>query len=160
MTVSMVSTPHLRWCLSHFVTGVAVASYQVPGAVRGITVNSFTSVSLDPPLVLLAVARTAQAAHHLSQVPFTINVLTEHQADIARLYAGRPEGSVKATWQPSFGGLAPALAEALAVFRCRPWATYDGGDHLLQLGLVVSAEVGEAAEPLVFDRGRFTLVAA
>lgn len=160
MSISVVSPRHLRWCLSHFVTGVAVASYQVEREVRGITVNSFISVSLEPPLVLLALARTATAAQYLSRVPFTINVLSEHQADIADLYAGRGRGSADVSWLPSADGLAPALAGALAVFRCHPWQYYDGGDHLLQLGLVVDAEVVGSDEPLVFDRGRFTLVAA
>lgn len=156
----MVNTNHLRWCLSHFVTGVAVASYRVERDVRGITVNSFTSVSLDPPLVLIAIARTAHAALHLSRVPFTINVLSEHQAEIADLYAGRLPGPVDVSWHPSDGELAPALAGAVAVFRCRPWQRYDGGDHLLQLGLVVDAEVAGNDPPLVFERGRFTLIAA
>lgn len=144
-STSMVDPQHLRWCLSHFVTGVAVASYQAQQEVRGITVNSFTSVSLDPPLVLLALARTARAAHHLSRVPFTINVLSEHQADIAHLYAGRTQKPIDVAWQWSDDGPAPTLAGALATFRCRPWQSYNGGDHVLQLGLVVDAEVPVAA---------------
>ena len=79
---------HLRSCLSRFVTGVAVVSYLADGEPRGVTVNSFTSVSMDPPLILVSLARTAKAACHLSEVPFTINVLKASQFDIAMQFAG------------------------------------------------------------------------
>ena len=81
---------HLRSCLSRFVTGVAVVSYVVDDEPRGVTVNSFTSVSMDPPLILVSLARSAKAVDHLSAVPFTINVLKASQFDIALQFAGRP----------------------------------------------------------------------
>jgi len=149
---------HLRSCLSRFVTGVAVVSYVADGKPRGVTVNSFTSVSMDPPLILVSLARTAKAAGHLSEVPFTINVLKASQLDIAMQFAGRPREGLRVTWQASDGDLAPVLDGALATFRCRPWQAYDGGDHVLQLGQVAEADVSSEEEPLLFDRGRFAMV--
>jgi flavin reductase (DIM6/NTAB) family NADH-FMN oxidoreductase RutF len=122
---------HLRSCLSRFVTGVAVVSYLADGEPRGVTVNSFTSVSMDPPLILVSLARTAKAACHLSEVPFTINVLKASQFDIAMQFAGRPRDGLRVAWQAPADGLAPVLNGALATFRCRPWQAYDGGDHVL-----------------------------
>ena len=149
---------HLRSCLSRFVTGVAVVSYLADGEPRGVTVNSFTSVSMDPPLILVSLARTAKAACHLWKIPFTINVLKASQLDIAMQFAGRPRDSLRVTWEASADDLAPVLHGALATFRCRPWQAYDGGDHVLQLGQVAEADVSGEEEPLLFDRGRFAMV--
>lgn len=145
----------LRRCLSRFVTGVAVVSYRVGGETRGLTVNSFTSVSLDPPLVLVSVARSARAAAHLGHVPFTVNVLGAAQLDVALHFAGRPRDPLQVTWQSTGDNLAPTLAGALASFRCHPWHSYNGGDHRLHLGRVVEAAGRPDGEPLLFDRGRF-----
>jgi flavin reductase len=149
---------HLRSCLSRFVTGVAVVSYVVDDEPRGVTVNSFTSVSMDPPLILVSLARSAKAVDHLGSVPFTINVLKASQFDIAMQFAGRPRAGLSIRWDGVDDGLAPAIPGALATFRCRPWQAYDGGDHILQLGQVVEAAVSGDEEPLLFDRGRFAMV--
>ena len=158
MNAASLEPRHLRSCLSRFVTGVAVVSYVADGKPRGVTVNSFTSVSMDPPLILVSLARTAKAAGHLSEVPFTINVLKASQLDIAMQFAGRPRDGVRVAWHASGGDLAPVLGGALATFRCRPWQAYDGGDHVLQLGRVAEADVSGEEEPLLFDRGRFAMV--
>ena len=158
MTTTSLEPRHLRSCLSRFVTGVAVVSYIADGEPRGVTVNSFTSVSMDPPLILVSLARAAKAAGHLSEVPFTINVLKASQLDIAMQFAGRPQEGLRVAWQASDGDLAPVLDGALATFRCRPWQAYDGGDHVLQLGQVAEADVSSEEEPLLFDRGRFAMV--
>jgi flavin reductase (DIM6/NTAB) family NADH-FMN oxidoreductase RutF len=146
---------HLRDCLSRFVTGVAVVSYRAEGATRGLTVNSFTSVSLDPPLVLVSVARSARAAAHLGHGPFTVNVLSAAQLDVALHFAGRLRDPLQVTWQATSDHLAPALAGALATFRCDRWRSYDGGDHRLHLGRVVEATARGEGEPLLFHRGKF-----
>lgn len=146
---------HLRACLSRFVTGVVVVSYRAEGEVRGLTVNSFTSVSLEPPLVLVSVARSARATNHLGHVPFSVNVLSASQLELARHFAGRPRDLVDVIWQSTGDDLAPTLAGALATFRCRTWRSYDGGDHRLHLGLVIEADAQDDGEPLLFDRGRF-----
>ena len=158
MTIPALEPQHLRSCLSRFVTGVAVVSYLVDDEPRGVTVNSFTSVSLDPPLILVSLARATKAVDYLHEVPFTINVLKASQLDIAMQFAGRPREGLKIGWREGEDGLAPTLSGALATFSCRPWHSYDGGDHVLQLGEVVHAEVTAGDEPLLFDRGQFAMV--
>jgi flavin reductase (DIM6/NTAB) family NADH-FMN oxidoreductase RutF len=153
---STVEPLHLRACLSRFVTGVAVVSYRAEGEIRGLTVNSFTSVSLEPPLVLVSVARSARATPHLTRMPFSVNVLSSAQLDVARHFAGRQPDPVEVTWQSTDDDLAPTLAGALATIRCRPWQSYDGGDHRLHLGHVMEVDVHDDGEPLLFDRGRFS----
>lgn len=158
MKNSPLEPRHLRSCLSRFVTGVAVVSYRAGGELRGLTVNSFTSVSMDPPLILVSLARNAKAAEHLGEGPFTINVLKASQFDIAMQFAGRPREGLRIDWRDDDDELAPVLTGALATFRCLPWQSYDGGDHVLQIGQVVEADVSGDEEPLLFDRGRFAMV--
>jgi flavin reductase (DIM6/NTAB) family NADH-FMN oxidoreductase RutF len=146
---------HLRHCLSRFTTGVAVVSYRAEGDIRGLTVNSLTSVSLDPPLLLVSVARSARADAHLGGVPFTVNVLGTAQVDVALHFAGRLRGPLEVGWHSTGEHLAPTLEGALASFRCRAWTSYDGGDHRLHLGRVVEVDARSDGEPLLFDRGRF-----
>ncbi len=148
----------LRTCLSRFVTGVAVVSYLSDGQPRGLTVNSFTSVSMDPPLILVSLARSAKACDQLNDTPFVINVLRASQIDVAMQFAGRPKPGAPIRWITDGPDQPPLLAGALATFRCIPWRAYDGGDHVLQVGEVVAAEVGGEEEPLLFDRGRFAMV--
>jgi flavin reductase (DIM6/NTAB) family NADH-FMN oxidoreductase RutF len=133
-----------------------VVSYRLGDQIGGATVNSFTSVSLDPPLVLVSLARSTQAAAVLEDVPFAINVLRSDQVDVAFQFAGRGRPGVRLTWEgPGVdAGTPPTLAGTVAVFRCRPWRRYDGGDHVLQLGEVTGYQQS-AGEPLVFSDGRF-----
>jgi flavin reductase (DIM6/NTAB) family NADH-FMN oxidoreductase RutF len=106
---------HLRSCLSRFVTGVAVVSYLADGEPRGVTVNSFTSVSMDPPLILVSLARTAKAACHLSEVPFTINVLKASQFDIAMQFAGRPRDGLRVAWKAPADGFGDAQRQGAGI---------------------------------------------
>jgi flavin reductase len=124
----------LRSCLARFATGVAVVSFDSPEGRRGITVNSFTSVSLDPPLVLVAVAKRASSHDALFGRPFCVNVLGAEQEALARAFAGGPAAELQ--W--SQGDHAPRLLGTLARLECTPWRTYDGGDHTLFVGEVES----------------------
>lgn len=123
----------LRSCLGRFATGVAVVSFAGPDGPRGITVNSFTSVSLQPPLVLVSVARAARSHDLLIGQPFSVNVLGAEQEQLARCFAGEPP-----TDSPRWieGEHAPRLDNVLAYLECRPWRDYGGGDHTLFLGEV------------------------
>lgn len=137
----------LRDALSHFATGVTVITCEIDGAPHGATVNSFTAVSLDPPLVLVSLDRRSKACRYLEGRPFVVNVLHEQQTDIAMHFAGRP------THQP-IEWRQGRLKEALAHISCEPWRHYDGGDHLLFLGRVTDVEVHDG-DPLLFYRGAF-----
>ncbi|MEV4644956.1 flavin reductase family protein [Saccharopolyspora sp. NPDC049357] len=143
-----------RRCLGRFTTGVTVVTYRSAEGIRGATVNSFTSVSLEPRLVLVSLARRAQASNAMDGVPFAINVLRSDQTDLAYQFAGRPQSGLRIDWQSGADDV-PTLPGAIAVLTCRPWRRYDGGDHILQLGEVIDAHT-RPGDPLVFSDGQFT----
>jgi flavin reductase (DIM6/NTAB) family NADH-FMN oxidoreductase RutF len=148
-----------RGSLGRFATGVAVVTFdsaptaEGPGIRHGITVNSFTSVSMEPPLVLVSIARSTRAHDELVGRPFTVNVLGAEQEMLATHFAGRPSG--EPVWVE--GELAPRLAGVLSYFECMPWASYDGGDHTLYLGEVKNFDY-RTGDALGFVNGRFTAI--
>ena len=144
---------HLRRCLGRFATGVTVVSYRSHEGMRGVTVNSFTSVSLDPPLVLVSIARGAKAAVALRDAPFTVNVLAADQLDLAWTFAGRPVTGARVRWDSRVGGVAHLRGSA-AWFECAPWDAIDAGDHVLVLGDVVAHDQRQV-DPLLFQSGKF-----
>lgn len=129
----------LRTCMSRFATGVTVVTYATGTGPRGTTMNSFTSVSAEPPLVLVSVARTARSHDQLAGRPFCVNVLGAEQEALAMLFAGMPRqrGCAGPRWTP--GARVPRLADPLAWLECEPWRRYDGGDHTLVLGRVTGS---------------------
>jgi len=141
-----------RDCLGHFATGVTVVACRIEGAPHGATVNAFTAVSLDPPLVLVSLDRRSKASRYLADTPFTVNVLAADSAAIALHFAGRTQTGVDLTWLDH--DVAPRLAGAAAWLACTPWAQSDGGDHILFLGEVRDFAT-TPVEPLLFHRGRF-----
>ncbi|AJT41314.1 flavin reductase family protein [Psychromicrobium lacuslunae] len=144
---------HFRGSLGRFATGVAIVTFE--GTTRhGITVNSFTSVSMEPPLVLASIARTARSHDELANRPFTVNILGAEQQSLAMHFAGRPQAH-EPLWIE--GQVAPRLANVLAFFECTPWAAYDGGDHTLYLGEVVDFSY-RSGDALAFANSRFTTI--
>lgn len=141
-----------RSCLGRFATGVTVVTFDGVHGRFGCTVNSFTSVSLDPPLVLVSVARDARAHDELFGRPFTVNVLGAEQQALARHFAGPPQ--LEPEW---IEGEAPRLAGTVAHFQCMPWAAYDGGDHTLFLGRVTAFDY-RGGDLLGFSHGRFITI--
>jgi len=145
-----------RAALARFATGVTVVGHRFDdGSPRGITVNAFSSVSLDPPLVLVAIARGARSHDLLAETPFSINVLKVEQEPLARHFAGEAQ-AVEIRWVQ--GTVAPRLPEPLAWLECEPWATYEGGDHTLYVGRVVDFLFGDG-DALGFYSSRFVPVA-
>jgi len=144
----------LRACLGRFATGVAVVTFDSDHARHGITVNSFTSVSLDPPLVLVSVDRRAHSHDLLHERPFTVNVLGAEQEGLARRFAGGSQ--TDPVWVE--GEHAPRLAGVLAHLECTPWRAYDGGDHTLFLGEVRDFDFRDG-DALAYHTSRFTTVA-
>lgn len=143
----------LRSCLGRFATGVVVVSFDTEEGRRGITVNSFTSVSVEPPLVLVSVARKARSHDALKHRPFCVNVLAAEQEAIARQFAGSGDGQV--VWAK--GAAVPRLAGVLAHVECRHWRDYDGGDHTLFVGEVVDFDYRDG-DALAFHTSRFTAI--
>jgi flavin reductase len=151
------SAHFLRGCLGRFATGVAVVTFAVPrGEYRGVTVNSFTSVSMDPPLILVALQRTIASHDPLRSQCFTVNVLGAEQREFAVHFSGKRRPSLLPPWVE--GPLAPRLAGSLCYFECTPWAEYDGGDHTLFLGEVRHFDYRDG-DALGFVNGQFTSIA-
>jgi 4-hydroxyphenylacetate 3-hydroxylase, reductase component len=149
-----------RNALGAFPTGVAVVTASGEGAPMGITVNSFSSVSLDPPLVMWCLDRKSDRfAVFVNAHAFTISVLgAEHEAVSARLAKPGEHRLNKIELVPTELG-PPALADALAVFECERYAVHDGGDHAILVGRVARFFRKDEGAPLVFFRGRYGALA-
>ncbi|MEY9890145.1 flavin reductase (DIM6/NTAB) family NADH-FMN oxidoreductase RutF [Catenulispora sp. MAP5-51] len=150
----------LRGCFGMFATGITVIT--AGGANPcGMTANSFTSVSLDPPLVLVCIVHDA-AMHKaiLSEGTFAISVLAAHQEPVARHFAnrGRPRGEREfetVRWRPGAVTGAPVVADTLAWIECGLAAVYDGGDHSIFVGSVLDMGKGGAGDALLFFGGGY-----
>nr|WP_301650507.1 flavin reductase family protein [Streptomyces arenae] len=150
-----LDTRALRGSLGQYATGVAVVTYQSDDGPRGATINSFTSVSMDPPLILVSFARSTTTAQLLGDRPFTVNVLAANQLDVALQFAGRQQTGLQVPWSPT--AQVPRLLGTVAWLQCKPWATYDGGDHVLFVGEIVHHDC-RRGEPLLFHRGTFRMI--
>jgi flavin reductase (DIM6/NTAB) family NADH-FMN oxidoreductase RutF len=154
----------LRRVLAGFATGVTVVTVGGPEP-HAMTANSFTSVSLDPPLVLICVDRRAFMHDRiLAAGGFAVSVLCADQEQVARRFADRARGTGAAQFDGvgTFPGRhtgAPLISGALAWVECSLWRSYDGGDHTLFLGLLLAAHDRTAQEALVFRRGRYARMA-
>ncbi|MEX0952213.1 MAG: flavin reductase [Nitriliruptoraceae bacterium] len=153
-------TTAFRDVLGRFPTGVTVLTTEVDGTPHGMTVNAFTSVSLDPPLVLVCVEETAVMAGLLDRSGrFGVSVLAADQVARSVWFADsdRPTGA------DAFAGIpvarsetgVPLLADAVAWLDCRIHAVHDGGDHRIVVGEVVALGTGSGQDPLVFHRGAY-----
>lgn len=163
MTETMQSfTPHpdatqdLRRAFGRFGTGVTVVTTRTPKGPLGITANSFSSVSLDPPLVLWSPACTSRRHDAFAAAPaFCVHVLGAGQLPLAQHFAGQGHDFTGFNWIDGPNGL-PTLEGCLATFHCNTYAVHPAGDHSLILGHVRHAAVAEGEAPgLLFDRGRF-----
>jgi flavin reductase (DIM6/NTAB) family NADH-FMN oxidoreductase RutF len=145
----------LRSCLGRFATGVTVVSFHTPDGPRGVTVNAFTSVSLEPPIVLVSIAKAGRAHDALRERSFCVNVLGAEQEALARCFAGG-DSDVDPRWVE--GRRAPRLQGVLAHIECTPWRVYDGGDHSLFLGEIVDFGHRDG-DALAYMGSRFTTIA-
>jgi len=147
----------LRDALGCFATGVTVVTcLNSDGKPAGLTVNSFTSVSLDPPLLLVCLAKQAASAASLIEAShFAVNVLQTGQQPASIRFSTRDEDRFGVTpWSCGAGG-APILKDSLGVFECERHAVHDGGDHHILIGQVVKASFDAGLDPLLFFRGRY-----
>ncbi len=145
-----------RQVLGHFATGVTVVTAVDDTGPLGLAVNSFTSVSLDPPLVAICVNRASTTWPRIRATGrFTVNILSADQEGVSRRFASTGGNRFAGVgWQPSPAG-APVLDGALAWIDATVEAEHDGGDHLLVVGLVSALDVTREGAPLVFYRGGY-----
>jgi flavin reductase len=150
----------LRSVFGKFATGVTVVATS-QDAPCGMTANSFTSVSILPPLVLVCVNRSS-AVHQaiVESGSFAVSVLSAYQEHVARYFAdrSRPRGTAEfdsVDWSPGPSTGSPVISGALAWFDCDLAACYDGGDHVIFLGSVQASGCGPAHDALLFFGGGF-----
>ncbi|MBX4862488.1 flavin reductase family protein [Rhizobium sophorae] len=152
----VIDVRSFRQALGQFPTGVCVVTSVIGTEKLGVTISSFNSLSLDPPLILFSIDRRAASLSLWMQAEcYAINVLSENQADLSSRFS-RPltnkwEGFACET-KVGHGVIIPGVA---AVFHCAPWAAHDGGDHLLFIGRVTSFQSFCDRRPLVFSQGRY-----
>ncbi len=151
----------LRNALGCFATGVAIVTARAPGAPpTGLTINSFASLSLDPPLVLWSLARRSPSlGRFCAATHFAINLLAEGQSELSRRFA-TPMAEKFAGLDCAAGlGGAPLLPDCAARFECARVEEWEQGDHVLFTGRVERFWQG-AQEALVFYRGKYVRLAA
>ncbi len=141
-----------RRALGSFATGIAVVTARdAEGGNRGITVNSFSSVSLDPPLILFCLDRAAMSfATFQAAESFAINVLRESQHDLSVRFSTATIDKWDGLAYDLWSGDLPVLRDCLANLVCRRECLYKGGDHVIIVGRVEQLQVASKGDPLVY----------
>lgn len=154
-------TRSLRDTLGMFATGITVVTTRTPdGEPLGLTVNSFNSVSLDPPLIAWSLARHLPFVSAFEQCEYyAVNVLAAGQEEISNLFAGRAEDKFSRVEHDEGMYGVPLLRGCCARFECRNTVRHEGGDHILFLSEVVRFD-HEARSPLIFHGGSYRRLAA
>lgn len=152
-----VDLREFRNALGTFATGVTiVTTMSKEGGPIGLTANSFTSVSLDPPLVLFCLDRRGFSFAHFERAShFAVNVLAAEQQDVSAHFARPSEDKWKDMTLDLCGVGCPAFKDALAVFECETHRIHDGGDHIIIVGRVLSFSYRREGTPLLYYRGRY-----
>jgi 3-hydroxy-9,10-secoandrosta-1,3,5(10)-triene-9,17-dione monooxygenase reductase component len=149
----------MREVLGHFASGVTVVTADTEDGPIGFTCQSFSSLSLDPPLIAFAPARTSQTWPRLRDMGrFCVNVLAEGQDAVSQNFA-RSGGDKFAgvAWTPSPHG-SPVLDDVVAWIDGELWAEYDGGDHTIVVARVLDLGAHPERRPLLFHRGSYGLL--
>ena len=146
----------LRDALGRFLTGVTIVTVAgMNQQLYGLTVNSFNSVSLTPPLVLWSLdKRNEKTSLFQKAAGFAVNIMSAAQIDLCERFSGdATDRFAGCGWTPGAFGQ-PLLDNALVQMECRHWAQYDGGDHLIFVGEVMSVTKADGA-PLAFFKGQY-----
>jgi flavin reductase (DIM6/NTAB) family NADH-FMN oxidoreductase RutF len=155
--VTALDAAELRQTLGSFATGVAVATtLDAKGMPKGFTANSFTSVSLDPPLVLVCVGKSASCYPAFAGAGhFAINILCEAQQHVSRAFASKsPDKFAEMPWVPGVTG-SPIFPDSTAWLDCELHDRVEAGDHLIVIGRVLSFGHCPAKRPLGYYRGSY-----
>jgi flavin reductase (DIM6/NTAB) family NADH-FMN oxidoreductase RutF len=146
----------LRKCLGRFATGVTVVTCEGPGGPCGITANSFSSVSLDPPLVLWNIDKQSNTLPAFFEAEhFAINVLRDDQQSVAEHFARPDSFSFEGIDYRLNGANVPVLENSLACMECRTDQIIEAGDHYIIIGEVETFS-SSSGEPLLFFAGDYT----
>jgi len=150
-----------RKALGTFASGVTVVTGRTDsGQPVGLTVSAFSSLSLDPPLILVCLDKRTRAmdllhSESLTGKPFAVHILADDQEGVSNRFASRTSDRFEdIAWHPSPLG-SPLLTGCLAWLDCSPHAVMEGGDHVIVIGLVEQASVADAAQPLLYFSGGY-----
>ncbi len=152
----MIGRDDFRHVLGHFASGVTiVTTYDEDGQPVGLTASAFTSLSLDPPLILVCVDQNARCYGALARCErFAVNILATHQESVSRRFASSVDDKFDGLRLERGKVETPLIADALAHIECEKVAAYPGGDHTIFVGRVEASRVGPG-EPLLHYRGLY-----
>lgn len=154
---SCVDETDLRFVLGHFATGITVVTGR--GEDRrpcAITVNAFTSLSLDPPLILYCLDRSAFHFDVFSNAKaFAVNILSEDQQVLSERFASEADDDFPDLPVTELATGSPVLVGCLAALDCQTYAIHEAGDHLIVVGHVRALKKPHEAQPLTYFRGRY-----
>ena len=152
----MVDPKQFREVMGYFATGITVVTTHCDGKYDGLTVNAFTSVSLDPLLVLVCLDKRLSSLDAFKKSKrFGISILSEDQEQISRTFATSGSERPDSLYLSGQTGV-PILKDAIATFECETTQIYEGGDHLIFVGEVKALATGKVdRRPLLYHRGRY-----
>ena len=157
--VALINADEFRSAMSRFATGVTVVTtLDHDGEVHGMTANAFTSVCLEPPVVLICIAHQSHTRGFIeARGRLGVNILSAEQQPIARYFAKPPEdrhGEVEYEYSISPSGV-PTLDGSLVSFQCRVVGAHEYGDHTVFIAEVEEMKLGDSADPLLFYEGHW-----
>ena len=155
-----ISETYLKSCLSEFVTGITIiTTVSESGSMHGITVNSFNSVSLVPPMVLFSIEKSAsrfEIFHTCSR--FIVNILSEKQKDVSKSFAERYVQDWGDFSSSVIDGI-PVIDGVMSYIYCTKKHVYDGGDHKIIVGEVIDcSKLNNEDKPLVYYKGKYMII--
>lgn len=153
----------LKQAMRVYPQGVTVVTTRAEDGPKGITVSSFTSVSLDPPLVMVSIAKGSKLHDLFRQAKaFAVNFLADDQKSVSDRFAGRTEGRDRFEGLKFKAGVtgSPIIEGSRAVIECKMSQIYEGGDHSIIIGEVVEAKALNGKRPLVYYTQQYTTTEA
>ncbi len=156
-----IDAREFRATLGMFPTGVAVVTADAPNSHRiGMTITSFNSVSLNPPLILFSIGKNCLSLAGLAQAShYSINILGEDHQHVSARFSKSMEDKWSGIEVQTHPELPFTLRESIATFQCSQHAQHDGGDHVIFVGRVLRTERKDVARPLVFFSGSYSAIA-
>ena len=156
-----VSRDDFRRAMSNFAGGVTIVTARCSdGQMRGITVGAFSSLSLDPPLILICIDKKASIHDHLRlNAPFAVNILAEAQEDVSRRFASKEPDRFSGLDYSTGAAGAPLIQGSLALIECAVVNIFPGGDHSIFVGEVKATDVDLNGRPLTYFRGAYSALA-
>jgi flavin reductase (DIM6/NTAB) family NADH-FMN oxidoreductase RutF len=157
----IIDPSQFRDALGRFATGITVITGLAPdGKPVGATANAFTSLSLDPPLILICLAKSMNSlSAFVEGEHFAINILKENQRQISVNFATQSADKFSNVVYDTWPSGVPILGDCLVNLECAREAVHDGGDHKIIVGRILRLEITDSGEPLLFYRGAYNRIA-